>query len=171
MKSLPPFFLLMFVVPAVLMVLLAAYIAGGTTLSCQRVEPRQIDCTVSDRRWFGLVEAGVTAVKQLKGAHLESYECEDTDSSGNRVTKQCEKLALDSAKGTLYPDLLTSSVSDVNGFVDSKDSSLTVYNNRWVFSGAVSGFALLWIGVGSFMFRQTFQRKDGRGQRRKGSGS
>lgn len=154
MKSPPPFFLLMFVVPAVLMVLLAAYVAGGTTMTCQRIEPRQIDCTVNDRRWLGIVDAGISEVKQMKGAHLESYTCEDTDSNGNRVTRQCEKLALETAEGTLYPDLLASSASDVNNFVDSNETSLTLHNNRWVFSAAVSGFALLWIGAGSFMFQQ-----------------
>lgn len=154
MKSRPPFFLLMFVVPALLMILLAAYVAGGTTLTCQRLEPRQIDCTVNDRRWLGMVDAGTSELRQLKGAHLESYACEETDSNGNKVTKQCEKPALDTADGIVYPDLLTSSAPEVNHFIDSTDSSLTIVNNSWVFSAAVTGFALLWIGAGSFMFRQ-----------------
>ncbi len=143
-----------FIVPAGLMLLLAAYVAGGTTMICQRVESTQIDCTLSNRRWLGLVDAGSQTVQGLTGAHIESYECDTTDSKGNRRRQTCSNLALDTRTGPAHFDLLTESLQDINTFVNASTSPvLTVQNNRWVFSIAVTVFALLWLGSGLFVRR------------------
>lgn len=146
-------FPVIFIIPAILMGLLAAYVAGGTTLACQRVEPAQIDCTLSYRRWLGMVDTGNTQLKYLKGAHLEAYDCTTTDANGRTVTKQCESLVLDTAAGEVHPDLLTASAGGINQFIAARETTLTVYNNRWIFSGALSGFALVWFGCGYFIWR------------------
>ncbi len=155
MKFKTSLFLLMFVIPVFFMVLLGIYVAGGTTLTCRRVESTQIDCTLSNRRWLGQVNAGDTTLKHLAGARIESYPCDDTDANGRRRTKSCESLVLDTAAGAVSPDLLPASAAEINNFVASNtETTLTVYNNRWIFSAAISGFALVWLGAGIFIWRQ-----------------
>lgn len=160
-------FPVIFIIPTFLMGLMAAYVAGGTTLVCQRVESTQIDCTLSNRRWLGMVDTGNTQLKHLEGVHLESYECDMTDSNGRKITKHCESLVLDTAAGEVHPDLLTTSADEINNFIASRETTLTVYNNRWIFSAAASGFALVWFGCGYFVWGQIkAAERSGRGRRR-----
>jgi hypothetical protein len=154
----PLIFPVIFIIPAFLMVALAAYAAGGTTLACQRVESTQIDCTLSNRSWWGLVDTGDTQLKGLQGAHTESYPCTSTDSHGREIPRQCHSLALDTATGKVYAALLATSLDEItkadeiNKFIASRETTtLTMDNNQWKFSAAVSGFALIWFGVGYFV--------------------
>ena len=164
MKSRQMLFPVIFVIPSLLMILLAAYVAGGTTLTCQRVESTQVDCTLSNRRWLGLVDTGGTRLTHLAGAHLESSECSETDANGRRQTTTCDSLVLDTGSGAIHPDLLTSSAADINNFIASKtETSLVVYNNRWIFAAAAFGFALVWLGAGNF-FRRQMNRPKRRGR-------
>ncbi len=168
MRFKPLIFPVIFVMPVLLMVLLAAYVAGGTTLACQRVESTQIDCTLSNRRWLGLVSTGDTRLNHLEGAHLKSYECNYTDSNGRTQTKTCESLVLDTAAGPVSPDLLTTSATEINNFITSQtETTLTVYNNRWIFSAALSGFSLVWLAAGIFARQQMNTMESSRWRRRR----
>ncbi len=152
--------LVIFIIPAGLMVLLAAYVAGGTTLNCQRVESTQVNCTVSNRRWLGLVDAGSQAVTDLKYARIESHDCDTTDSKGNRRRSTCRNLVLDTGTGPAYFDLLIESADTINTFLAANTSpTLTVQNNRWVFSIAVGVFALAWLDFGWLTKRQMAQAR------------
>ena len=149
MQSRLSLWVVIFIIPAGLMLLLAAYVAGGTTLACQRVESTQIDCTVSNRRWLGLVDAGSQTVTGLSYARIESHDCDTTDSKGNRRQQTCRNLVLDTSTGPAYFDLLIESAGTINTFLAaSTGPTLTVQNNRWVFSIAVGAFALAWLSFG-----------------------
>ena len=145
----------MFVIPAGLMLLLAAYTAGNTTLNCWRVEATQANCTVSSQRWLGLVDVGRQSITNLKYARIETYDCDVTNSNGDRRQETCRKLVLDTGTGPAYFDLLIESSDKINNFLaDSTRPALTVQNNQWTFSVAVGAFALAWLGFGWFARRQ-----------------
>jgi hypothetical protein len=141
------------------MVLLAAYVAGGTTLACRRVESTQVDCTLSNARGLGQVRTEDVILKHVQGAHLESFDCSDTDSEGRRRSKTCNALVLTTATGEVRPDLSTPAAAEINNFIASKEPTLTVHNNRWIFSAALSSFALIWLGAGSLFWRLTKEEK------------
>ncbi len=69
----------MFVIPVGLMLLLAAYTVGTTTLNCWRVEATQANCTVSTYHWLGLVETDSQPIIDLKYARIETYDCDVTN--------------------------------------------------------------------------------------------
>jgi hypothetical protein len=143
------FFEMLFLYPACIMGLLAVYAAGGTALSCQRIGP-QVDCTLSSTRWLGMVATASTQLKQLYGANVEAYEtCHDPDVEVRRLRCRSTRLVLLTADGEVRPDLLVSSVVEINTYIASGVKTLTVRKNGWMFSAVAGGFALLWYGFGS----------------------
>lgn len=132
----------------VAILLLAAYFTGGTALVCRRVESSQIDCTLSERHWLGLVDAGSQSIPGLTGAHQEEYDCETIDAKGQTHDQRCFRLALDTEHGVEQVDLPTESWRDINAFVrDGTATTLTVRDNRWVASAIASVLALIWLGA------------------------
>lgn len=135
------------ILPGAILVL-AAYFTGGIALICERVEANQIDCTLSEWRWLGLVDAGRQAVPGLTGSHQEEYDCETTDSNGRTHTQRCFRLVLDTERGSEHVDLPTESWRDINAFIrDGTATTLTVRDNRWVISAIASALAVVWLGV------------------------
>lgn len=129
--------------------LLAVYTAGGTSLSCQRIRS-QVDCTLSSTRWLGMAATATTQLDQLYGANVETYEkCYDPDVEVRRQRCQGTRLVLLTANGEVRPDLLASSVAEINTYLASGAETLTVRKSGWMFSAVVGGFALLWYGFGS----------------------
>ncbi|MBP7686535.1 MAG: hypothetical protein KA765_01445 [Thermoflexales bacterium] len=128
--------------------LLAAYFTGGPTLVCQRVEANQIDCTLSERHWLGLVDAGGQSVPGLTGAHQEEYDCERLDSNDQTHTRRCFRLVLDTEHGAEQVALPTESWRDINAFVrDDTATILTMRDNRWLISAIASVLALIWLAA------------------------
>lgn len=158
-----------FVFPAVVMGLLALYLAGATSLTCHRVENNlvdnvadnsQIDCTLNTYRWLGLVKKE-TSVNHLLMARLETYNCSTTDAEGRTRTKTCETLVLDAAEGVIRTDLSTKLVPNIQTFIFSpNETNFNVSTSRWLFSSVLVLFMLLWVRFGQIFAGQV--KKEGK---------
>ena len=120
-----------FATPALLLLLLAVYITGGTRLACQRIESTHIDCTLATIGWLGQVNVNEILLKRVQEAKLNSYDCSTSDSQGNRRPKQCQTLTIVTATEEVYqPDLPPSAAAEINTFLASTQPSLTVEKQR-----------------------------------------
>lgn len=147
MKTKLPFFEAIFVYPAYLIFAIALLAAGITTLSCQ-VNGSQVDCSLKDTKMLGLVRT-TTEIKGLRSARADVYDCGRIDSTDyNKRYKRCERLVLVSASSEFTPNLATSSVNQINGYLASGQANWKVQSSHWTFSAFAGGFAFLWYGFG-----------------------
>jgi hypothetical protein len=55
-----------FIPPALVLLLINAYLIVGLKLTCQRLEPRWINCLLEEYRWLGLVKIQETSLQGLQ---------------------------------------------------------------------------------------------------------
>lgn len=145
-----PFFVLFILLP-LLMLVFAAWVAGATTLRCQRTEPRQVDCTVTTVHWLGLGAAQTTPLPRVQSAQVHSYACEKTetkDGKETRVASTCEELVIISDAGETKPSFSPSTAGEINHFLRGEQHEWSKQEDTWLFALAFTAFAGLWMGVG-----------------------
>ncbi len=139
--------IIVLILPPMLMLGLAFYLAGATTLECTRVENSPINCSLNTYHWLGLVKKEVP-LKNLVGARLERYNCSTTDADGEHK-KTCEQLILETAREDVHPDLSNQLVSKIQAFIYSSNATdLKVRTIHWGFSLALILFASVWSRFG-----------------------
>lgn len=108
--------------------------AGAVTFTCQRPEPKQIDCALVERRWWGASIQRTESFKGVKTAKIEPL-------SGGVG----ELVVIVTARGEsgLYGFPLDM-VEKLKNFVSSTQSSLVIEQNDW-------RAALTALAVGSFL--------------------
>jgi hypothetical protein len=154
---------------------------GVTTVSCQRIEPGEVNCKKQQSKLFGLVQQQFILLKQVKSAKFESKESIDSD--GARPTSYQVTVATRTGDVRLIENYVNSSLDKtspsemqaianrLNTFIQSNQSSLVIERdirgdlNQSALPVATIGFFEL-IGGIIFLFFQsetfTFDKKSNR---------
>jgi hypothetical protein len=137
--------------------------AGSTLLTCQRLEPGQINCRQEKYIWSGWVKLSEFKFDRVLGVKIR------------RVNGNTTYLLLDTATGEmpLY-DFGPAHLSDLDTFINSTEPLLLLRQSRWAtllvewFAGGlllVAGRLSLWIfneGGSDIVFRRIHQSMDRR---------
>jgi hypothetical protein len=127
-------------------IFVGVYAAGTSTLTCRRVESTQINCNMTKEGWLGQVTVRETILSHVQGARLETYTCSSEDSKGQTVSRQCQKLAIQTTSGDVSTDLPISSEVTINDFIQSSTPTLEIKTDYWGFGlmmACFGGLALL----------------------------
>lgn len=147
----------MFGLLPILMILFALWVAGTTTLHCQRVEPQQVNCTLATVRWLGRGARQELPLTHVQTAYVHSYSCEREErinGKTERVSQTCRELAIRSKEGEIRPGFSAELVPGFNAFLDSTHREWSVETSSWSFALGLLGFAGVWTGVGWLFFRE-----------------
>ncbi len=108
---------------------------GVTTLTCQRLEPRLVNCSYQKSRFFGLVDAKPIQLQQVMDVQLDEETRRDDEGS-----YQVYRVRLITRKGELYFTDFMSNYGQqaewelqLRYFLESEDPSVQiVYDRRWL---------------------------------------
>ncbi|MBE7552256.1 MAG: hypothetical protein HS126_14400 [Anaerolineales bacterium] len=109
--------------------------AGAITFTCQRPEPKQIDCTLIERRWWGASTQRTESFKGVKTARVEPL----SGGVGELVV-----IVAAGGESGLYGFPLDTT-ERLKHFTDSAESNLVIEQNDW-------RAALTALAVGGFLF-------------------
>ncbi|NEO56981.1 MAG: hypothetical protein F6K54_30265 [Okeania sp. SIO3B5] len=141
---------------------------GIISVSCQRVEPTQVNCQVNNSKYLGLTQGSSTSLTRVKEAKFNSQNSSDSSNyfvtlvtqKGKEVVSWQSNLSFTNVKG--YPQEMNQMVAKINTFINNstEPSLLIQYDLRWKWQNLLPlTICIIFLGIGILILYAVFSLK------------